>query len=317
MVRAINYYSILLTEDCNLKCKHCYQGLNKKKKYMSIETFNSLNLNYEEDHIQLYGGEPTLNKELYNYILSKNIKHLSMITNSSKILKDEEVKKFKHIHFSLNDGTFYYNVVNNIKKCILHGIDFTINLIISDFTIDITNTFVNEYYEFSKNFYFINDFDVNITDSTIKKFLNTYEFYLDKLFKIYKEENGVFRDKFEIRRHVLEKPVLCLSKEYEKKDIIVLTNGEKCSCHQAYVSKLENKIKNDEIKINQKSLIECRFCSVGCTFCGCSEKRLDENNTVTIPRQICELNKIKDNLFKIRYIEYLEDLLNQKKEFKK
>lgn len=80
-------FSLLLTENCNLACKYCYEttGTGHKNKNMSVETalkavrfmFDQKN---EEVVVSFFGGEPTLMPEIID-LICKEGKRLSKIYN--------------------------------------------------------------------------------------------------------------------------------------------------------------------------------------------------------------------------------------------
>ena len=68
----MNNYTIWLTTDCNLRCRYCYEGVEKKAIIMEqdlaaqvvdfiCETFDDKN---EELCIDFHGGEPLLNYKI-------------------------------------------------------------------------------------------------------------------------------------------------------------------------------------------------------------------------------------------------------------
>lgn len=103
-------FTILVTEDCNLNCKYCYEGNNKQKSYMSLDTadkviefiLNEMKKDPEDKNplqIVFHGGEPLLNFDIIKY-LNKSLNELvrdrqiiyDMTTNGT-ILNDE-IKDF-------------------------------------------------------------------------------------------------------------------------------------------------------------------------------------------------------------------------------
>ena len=99
--------SLMLTENCNLACKYCFEKHNTKimtneiiRKSLNYLFNNSLNSNKNSVNITLFGGEPLLNiqgvKEAleYGFFLSQinNIPiSYSLITNAT-IMNDEVYK---------------------------------------------------------------------------------------------------------------------------------------------------------------------------------------------------------------------------------
>lgn len=72
-------YTIVVTNECNLKCSYCYEG-EKNKQSMSIETADKvidfikktfMKTKSKETHIVFHGGEPLLNLKIIKYIKIK------------------------------------------------------------------------------------------------------------------------------------------------------------------------------------------------------------------------------------------------------
>lgn len=96
--------SLLVTEDCNLRCTYCFE--THKKVNMSVEvakkTLDTIAINAKETntsnfHAMIFGGEPMLNFELVKFILEYGIKlsnihqvrfTASMITNCTVLTDD-------------------------------------------------------------------------------------------------------------------------------------------------------------------------------------------------------------------------------------
>lgn len=92
---------LMLTEDCNLRCKYCYENSNRVSNYMSFETAkntvdflidNAIEYGNRELQITCFGGEPLLNLDVmikvFHYALDKanqsNISlFFSIITNGT------------------------------------------------------------------------------------------------------------------------------------------------------------------------------------------------------------------------------------------
>lgn len=305
-------YQILLTEDCNLKCKHCYQGIEKSKKQMSITTFDSLGLT-EKDNVILYGGEPTLNKELFNYILeNKNFNSLSIITNSTKILTTTQLKKFSSVQLSYNDGMTELNLLTNVKNCEITNTKYTISLVISDLTINEISNFVFNNKDLVENLYFITDFDSRISNETVEKFKKLYEFYCEEFFKAKAKNNYQFKDN-SIRRYVTNTQIICLSSEHKRVSTTINVDGTKTGCHEAYINSLDKKSESNELKINIVDKENCSYCPVACIYCICSTSRIKNENEVFIPQGVCKIRKIMDTQYKLSYIKYLEEGMVNKK----
>lgn len=104
-------YRLYLTENCNLKCKYCYEK-NKTTNEIDFENIKSIidyeiKQNNENSLINFYGGEPLLRKDLIyktiDYIKSKNTRtkfNFGFATNGI-LLDDEFLKYMKKNNFIL------------------------------------------------------------------------------------------------------------------------------------------------------------------------------------------------------------------------
>lgn len=135
---------IEITQNCNLKCKHCYEGASreKKTKEMSLEMFKyaiDRILNLGVKRIQLVGGEP-----LSHHSIDEMIKYVSgkfdfiEIFSNCTLLTDSLLDLIKHnniclacsiysadptIHDSVTQTRGSYQLTkNNIDKAFAKGI---------------------------------------------------------------------------------------------------------------------------------------------------------------------------------------------------
>ena len=113
---AINILYLLLSDACNIRCRYCYflapmpsgYRFSRMKRETAIEALNlfsrcvkrSIAKGHPEQHIVIYGGEPTLNKEVLlevlRYIDELKAKELlpgklPVTVNTNGILLDEEI----------------------------------------------------------------------------------------------------------------------------------------------------------------------------------------------------------------------------------
>lgn len=141
--------TFLVTNKCNFRCKHCFVNagekicneLNEEKKYKAIDNFNSLGIK----KLTFSGGEPLMDKNLFNYMMYAKNKGLKIgfLTNGV-LLTDEKIKRLKEIidTFSMSLYTqdileiddleydkYLEKTINTIKK--LDGLEFTITMLIS------------------------------------------------------------------------------------------------------------------------------------------------------------------------------------------
>lgn len=94
---------IIITNDCNLHCPHCFSINNNK--YMSLQTFKkTIDDLYENDIISIYitGGEPFIHPnivEMIKYVKRYNF-YVTIHTNATKI--DEQV--LREINYLLDEN---------------------------------------------------------------------------------------------------------------------------------------------------------------------------------------------------------------------
>ena len=98
---------IKVTEKCNMKCKHCFNDSTYIGQEMSLDFYVEKLIPFliknNFDKVTLTGGEPTLNKHIYEMVrvtLNNNIK-VTLCTNGIS-LKLREIKKFNNSRFKLN-----------------------------------------------------------------------------------------------------------------------------------------------------------------------------------------------------------------------
>lgn len=141
-------YAIWVTTTCNLKCKYCYEGIEKPTLRINKEMADHI-LEYifkykgdiydKELDIDFHGGEPLLEFETIKYLVNKI---------------NEKYKTEKNIHFGMTTNATILN--DEILKFIIHYIgDITVSL-------DGTET-VHGYYRPFKNGR--SSYDIAITNS--------------------------------------------------------------------------------------------------------------------------------------------------------
>lgn len=163
---------LVLTEDCNFRCKYCFENENPKKLYMSKKTAKKAldmfcaenNKNAEKREIYFYGGEPLLNHKTFDYSLGyikelfetgklKKPTILNLITNGSlidkRIEQNIDMQRFnvavsldgpKEIHneariYSGGKGT-YDNVIRGINILKDNGVNFGLSCTIGKHNVD-------------------------------------------------------------------------------------------------------------------------------------------------------------------------------------
>ena len=116
-------HRIVLTENCNASCKHCFNASVRNKKEMDADIFikfmrdNSEYLEYSS--LKIMGGEPTLHPRVKE-IIQEGLKHyltVSLFTNGINI--EPIIKKFgSRISYTINGYTF--NPSMEWKHIVLH-----------------------------------------------------------------------------------------------------------------------------------------------------------------------------------------------------
>lgn len=97
-------FSLWVTSACNLRCKYCYEGVEKPTEFMSEEVAEDTvkfmvrtlkKYDAGSCHIVFHGGEPTLNMPIVKYIINAFTNNYSeievtygMTTNAYKLSKD-------------------------------------------------------------------------------------------------------------------------------------------------------------------------------------------------------------------------------------
>lgn len=102
----MNNYTIWLTTDCNLRCKYCYEGVEKKSIVMdqdlATKIVDFICENFDENSgelcIDFHGGEPLLNYEVLVFFIETlrvrmpNCKKNYSLTTNATVLNDEKIK---------------------------------------------------------------------------------------------------------------------------------------------------------------------------------------------------------------------------------
>ena len=101
--------TIKLTNDCNLRCKYCYQEHKRNKLSMNdsdtlIEFIKKQLEEYKSVNIHWFGGEPLLNinplLKIEEFLVSNNIKGNSDITSNGYLLNQKIMNNLKKTRIS-------------------------------------------------------------------------------------------------------------------------------------------------------------------------------------------------------------------------
>ncbi|MCC0645537.1 MULTISPECIES: radical SAM/SPASM domain-containing protein [unclassified Clostridioides] len=164
-------FTILVTEDCNLNCNYCYEGSNKQKNYMNLDTadrviefiLNQIKKVPKDKrplYIVFHGGEPLLNFDIIKYLnkslneLVKDRKIIYDMTSNGTILNDEiedfikdnigtfsiSIDGTKESHdknrvFSNGSGS-YDLVIKNTKKLLEEGIELRARMTFNEYNVN-------------------------------------------------------------------------------------------------------------------------------------------------------------------------------------
>ena len=114
--------SFLVTENCNLRCKYCFEKHNtnimsEEVAYAALEMLsdNAVKEHEREFHAMLFGGEPLLNIELIDKIFHKG----------------EELAKQKNLRFTtsiITNATIFNEEVESVLKWHKDSSNLTIQL---------------------------------------------------------------------------------------------------------------------------------------------------------------------------------------------
>lgn len=145
-------FNIFFTNDCNMRCTYCYEGLDKKKIFITYEILDDIIEFIKEKvgasnsrvTITTHGGEPLLAFEKIKYFVEKIKKYDSRIrlqmTTNATLLDDQKIdfinKYYDRISISIdgneeahdanrrfaNGKGSYEAVVNNVDKLFRKGI---------------------------------------------------------------------------------------------------------------------------------------------------------------------------------------------------
>lgn len=208
-------FTILVTEDCNLSCKYCYEGNNKKNSYMDsniadhvvdfiIKEVKKSPEDKRPLQIVFHGGEPLLNFDIIKYLdnqISNLITDRQIIydmTTNGTILNDE-IKNFikekmgllsisidgtKESHDKnrvFSNGTGSYDlVIKNSKKILDEGIELRARMTFNEQNINnLYESVVNVYKLGFKYIVPAIDFYSNWNDESLKMLSNQIDKLVD------------------------------------------------------------------------------------------------------------------------------------------
>ena len=257
-------YRLYLTENCNLKCKYCYQE-NKTINEMSFETIKSI-IDYEikqnnkNSLINFYGGEPLLKKDLIyktiDYIKSKNMKtkfNFGLTTNGTLLddyfLKYMRKNNFTHIGYSIDgdetvqnrnrimvDGTGTFDIVEENAKKTLKALKNVVAMVaVTKNTLQNLSNSVD--YLIDLGFKIINlqfDYTANWTDEDIETIENEYRKVSEVYYKniIKKKQVSILIFDKKIRTYIDNSYVCNKECKFGLENLYVATDGILYPCVQ-------------------------------------------------------------------------------------
>jgi len=145
-----------VTYQCDLKCKHCYVGNQKKEEELNTKQAKKLISTIGEMNVPLLfltGGEPLLRKDIFELIeLCKKYDITTVLSSNGLLINKEVARKLRryNIHYiavsvygppPIHDeivglpGSFD-KLMENAKACISEGINFCFKTVVSTYTYD-------------------------------------------------------------------------------------------------------------------------------------------------------------------------------------
>lgn len=214
-------YTILVTDKCNLKCSYCYEGENKNKKNMTIQTADEVVkfikktsdiISKRKSRIVFHGGEPLLNLNVIKYIKQKidseipnSNNFIYEITTNGTLIDDEIIGFIKDNNISLSisiDGSkeshdtyrifhnglgSYDTVINNIRLLIKNKIIPRCRMTYSSNTFKELHQGILELQKLGLSTFATS---ANFYDNTWNKdSINEFKLEIEKLIKVHKEHN--------------------------------------------------------------------------------------------------------------------------------
>lgn len=149
--------TILLTLDCNLRCKYCFEKDNHKKEYISKNTIEDIKKTITQDtdflctDIEFFGGEPMLAQDIIiDFIHFFKDKLFYKIMTNGTIAFDDFIKQTKMYANNITiDMSWDGTDINYLRNSSLEKIQYARNkLLENNYHVYITSVFTKE---FSKN----------------------------------------------------------------------------------------------------------------------------------------------------------------------
>nr|DAS23013.1 MAG TPA: radical SAM peptide maturase, FibroRumin system [Caudoviricetes sp.] len=157
--------SLLVSENCNMKCSFCYQHKEKAKKNMAIETAEKAIEKIKQEpgfngEIEFFGGEPSLNLELIEHIMNKYPEYRYCIISNGLWVDNpkacELMKRMWHVTISIEGTDYAYQTIKkqpSVRKMI-EKVNKIEGLYVS-FNISINGLLLRDFDEYVENLKFI------------------------------------------------------------------------------------------------------------------------------------------------------------------
>jgi len=257
---SINYYELILTENCNLRCKYCFDDAFSDRTIcnynytMQLDMIDDILLFIKETcsespSISFFGGEPTMNWEFIKKFVEKSLNNKFKYTmNSNLLLLNSDMIEFmlKHKIYPIIslDGTRKSHDINRITQNNTGSWDQTMKIfpeliskfkyigIIPTVLMVVSNNnyqYLEESYEFlislGVNVNILYNFNVEYTDEAY----TSIEKQLTSLFKIKKLPpyvdaiNRILNNNFYMQQNFCHKPNSVTT---------IAPNGKLFFCHQ-------------------------------------------------------------------------------------
>lgn len=177
---------ILLTNNCNLSCSHCIRN-DKSDKSLSSKELEVLfnNLNFQNNHIVLTGGEPSLHPNFTDILneITKKAKKTTICTNGINNYYFEKIKNSNiHLQFSIDGSRKYHNkirglnsfdrIVDNIKLAEEYSISYNISTVVNKININSIDKMLNDLKESVKKGYIRFNSQMNFGNSSDEDILS-------------------------------------------------------------------------------------------------------------------------------------------------
>jgi MoaA/NifB/PqqE/SkfB family radical SAM enzyme len=153
-----------LTDRCNLRCAHCFEGRHGGRGWLSIQTFQRLLSQAKElgfTEVSLTGGEPTLHPQFSDFVrdLREHDYRFGLVTNGWSFGSTWQVLKnaqpyFRGVTFSMDGARrethdrmrgarSFHRVLGAASICVARNIPFTINMVVTRVNVSEIENLVN------------------------------------------------------------------------------------------------------------------------------------------------------------------------------